>query len=68
MSYGGGEVEYWSMEGGIMEEGWLLVFVGVVVGLGGRVVVGGGVWCLGNGKGRFRGGVEWESGLKVEIE
>ncbi len=62
MTYAAPQVDYSTMEPAIMDQAWFLVFVAVLLGLGAAV------WCLANGKGSFTGAVQWESGLKVQIE
>jgi hypothetical protein len=68
MTYAAPQVDYSTMEPAIMDQAWFLVFVAVLLGLGATVVLGAAVWCIANGKGSFTGAVQWESGLKVQIE
>ncbi|SFS95704.1 hypothetical protein [Marininema halotolerans] len=53
----------------VNDEAWFLVFVAVLLALGATLVLGAAVWCLAYAHGKhFTGGVQWENGLKVNIE
>lgn len=49
-------------------DGWFLVFVAVLLGLGATLLGGMAVWCVVNQNGTFTGSWQWASGIQVEME
>lgn len=49
-------------------DGWFVVFVAVLLGLGATLLAGMAIWCAVFARGSFTGHWYWKSGISVAIE